>query len=219
MPRIARALADGGVYHVLNRGNARRAVFFEAGDYRRFEALIQKARERHPLQLLAYCLMPNHFHLLVRPLRGVDLSRFMQWLLTSHVRRHHQRYGTSGHLWQGRFKSFLIQEDAHLFTVMRYIERNPVRARLVGAPDDWPWSSHRESIGAVKRTLTDPPPLPLPSDWASFVASPLTDPELEEVRRSVRRQAPYGTSDWQAAVCAEYGLQSTLRRGRPKTRK
>ena len=91
----------------------------------------------------AYCLMPNHFHLVLRPRADGDLSRFMQWLLTSHVRRYHRHYHSSGHVWQGRFKAVPIQDDEHLLTVLAYVEANPLRARLVPKGTDWLWSSLR----------------------------------------------------------------------------
>ena len=216
IPRIARGIADLAAYHVINRGNAKQVVFPFANDYDSFLKLLCKAKERYPLDLFAYCVMPNHFHLIVRPVRGPDLSRFMQWLLTSHVRRHHHRYETSGHIWQGRFKSFLIQEDSHLLVAMRYVERNPVRARLVNSAADWRWSSHREATGQEKRHLVDASPISLPNDWMEYVNQPLTNSDLEDVRRSVNRQAPYGSSDWCTEMCKKHRLQSTLRRGRPK---
>ena len=93
------------------------------------------------MRLLAWCLMPNHFHLVLWPHGDGDLSRWMQWLLTSHVRRYHRHYHGSGHVWQGRFKAFPIEEDEHLWTVLRYVERNALRANLVRRAEDWPWSS------------------------------------------------------------------------------
>lgn len=218
LPRIARGLADQAVYHVINRGNAKQVVFTCTRDYESFVNLLCQAKQRHPLKLLAYCVMPNHFHLIVQPEHGPDLSRFMQWLLTSHVRQHHHRYETSGHVWQGRFKSFLIQEDSHLLVAMRYVERNPVRARLVNSAVAWRWSSHRESICREKRRLVDASPISLPKDWMEYVDQPLTNAELEDVRRSVNRQAPYGSSDWRTRMCNRHGLESTLRRGCPKKR-
>ncbi len=137
MPRIARGLVDGFIYHVLNRGNGGEEVFHKEQDYKAFINLMKKAKERYPLKILAYCLMPNHFHLVVLPIHGKDLSRWMQWLMTSHVRRYHKHYGTSGHVWQGRFKSFIIQEGSYLLTALRYVESNPVRAGLVSSAKDW----------------------------------------------------------------------------------
>ena len=217
MPRIERGLVDGGVYHVLNRGNARQTVFNDGIDYRTFVSLVKEGKSRHAVSIFAYCLMPNHFHLVVQPEHGEELSRFMQWLLTSHVRRYHQRRGTSGHVWQGRYKSFLIQRDAHLLVVIRYVERNPVRAGLVDSAADWRWSSHRARIGEARLGIIDPCPVDLPGDWTEYVNRPLSGSELGSVRRSVNRQAPYGSAGWQSDVSSRYGLQATLRpRGRPR---
>ena len=122
----------GGLwYHVLNRGNRREPVFHKPGDYDAFVEAILDARARLPLDLLGYCLMPNHFHLVIRPRADGDLGRWVQWLLMAHARRYHRHYRTSGHVWQGRFKAFPIQDDDHLRTVLRYVERNALRAELV----------------------------------------------------------------------------------------
>ncbi len=123
MPRTARAALGGWCYHVLNRGNGRAEVFHKDEDYQAFLALFAPACERLPLRVLAWCLMPNHFHLVLQPHHDGDLGRWMQWLMTAHVRRYHRHYGGSGHVWQGRFKAFPIQKDDHLLTVLRYVER------------------------------------------------------------------------------------------------
>jgi putative transposase len=188
MPRVARGLADGHIYHIINRGNGRQQVFHGEGDYRSFVELMEQAGERHPVGLLAWCLMPNHFHLLVRPEQASDLSKWMQWLMTSHVRRYHQYHRTSGHVWQGRFKSFIVQEDKHLFTVIRYIEANPVRAGLAPSARDWRWSSHRGRTG-LEKDVTESPALPMPTDWTRYVDQAMTDMELEKIRNSLKRQA------------------------------
>ena len=216
MPRISRGLADGHCYHVLNRGNGRQEIFHKEGDYRVFIDLLFEMTKRYSIQLFAFCLMPNHFHLLLRAVLADDLSRGLQWLMTSHVRRYHRYYGTSGHVWQGRFKSFIVQEDAHLLTVARYIEGNPLRADMVSTLAEWPWSSYRESSGEVGRTITVPLPCEPPLDWRNFVKTPLADIEQERIRQCRDRQAPYGASDWVTEICQRLGLESTLRpRGRP----
>src|SRR5207248_2497689 len=117
MPRTARASLGGWCYHVLNRGNARAEVFHKDADYAAFINLFEPACERVPMRILGYCLMPNHFHLVLWPQKDGDLGRWMQWLMTSHVRRYHRHYGGSGHIWQGRFKAFPIQEDEHYLAV------------------------------------------------------------------------------------------------------
>src|SRR5262245_4461404 len=120
MPRTARASAGNFVYHVLNRGNARAEVFHKDEDYAAFVKLMEEACDRLSLRVIGYCLMPNHFHLVLWPHGDGDLSYWMQWLMTSHVRRYHRHYGSNGHIWQGRFKAFPIQQDEHLTTVLRY---------------------------------------------------------------------------------------------------
>src|SRR5438876_4724546 len=137
MPRTARASVGGYCYHVINRGNARAEVFHKEGDYRAFLEAIGEANVRLPIRLLAYCLMPNHFHLVLWPHGDGDLGRWMHWLLTTHVRRYLRHYQHSGHVWQGRFKAFPIQDDNHLVTVLRYVERNPLRASLVDRAEAW----------------------------------------------------------------------------------
>jgi putative transposase len=141
MPRTARASVAGLWYHILNRGNRRDAVFHKPADYDAFVAAMADARLRVPVDVLGYCLMPNHFHIVVRPHHDGDLGRWVQWLLTAHARRYHRHYGTTGHVWQGRFKAFPIQDDGHLVTVLRYVERNALRAELVSRAEDWKWSS------------------------------------------------------------------------------
>src|SRR4029078_883694 len=143
MPRTARASVGGLCYHVLNRGNGQAEVFHKEADYAAFVDLMVEANERLPLRILGYVLMPNHFHLVLWPRGDGDLSRWMQWLLTAHVRRYHRHYHGSGHVWQGRFKAFPIEQDEHLLTVLRYVERNPLRANLVERAEDWQWSSLR----------------------------------------------------------------------------
>ena len=137
MPRTARASVGQYCYHVINRGNGRGQVFHADGDFHAFIALLDDACRRLPMRVLAYCLMPNHFHLALWPYGDGDLSRWMQWLLTAHVRRYHRWYESSGHVWQGRFKAFPIEQDEHLLTVLRYIEQNPIRAKLVTRAEDW----------------------------------------------------------------------------------
>jgi putative transposase len=188
----------GGLcYHALNRGNRREAVFHKPGDYDAFVSAIRDACARLPVDILGYCLMPNHFHLVLRPHADGDLGRWMQWLLTAHARRYHRHYGTSGHVWQGRFKAFPIQDDDHLSTVLRYVERNALRADLVARAEDWAWSS-------------------LP-DWLARVNEPLSVGDLQRLRHAVARGRPFGDEAWTRATAERLGLGSCLRpRGRPR---
>lgn len=221
MPRSARVAPGGVIFHVLNRANGRRVIFEKDEDYRAFERVLAGAIERVPMRLLAYCVMPNHWHLVVWPERDGKLAAFMHLLTTTHVRRWHQHRHTvgTGHLYQGVFKSFPVQEDGHLLTVCRYVERNPLQAALVGRAEDWEWSSLSARLSPAdvgKPPLTDWP-VPVPDNWSAFVNEALTETELQAVRRSAQRGCPYGTATWQERVAGQLGLESTLRpRGRPR---
>ena len=169
------------------------------------------------MRVLGYCLMPNHFQLVLWPLADGDLSRWMHWLQNTHVRRYHQHYRTSGHIWQGRFQAFPIEQDDHLLTVLRYVERNPVRARLVRRAENWRWSSARLWAASERPQFLIPGPVRRPKDWLAWVNQAITQPELEALRRSVTRGAPFGNEAWTAKTAIELGLESTLRpRGRPR---
>src|SRR5262249_24957833 len=155
----------GGVCcHVINRGNGRHDVFRKDLDYQAFLKAVSHACIEIPMPVLGFCLMPNHFHLVVRPIGDGDLSQWMHWLQNTHVRRYHKHYQTSGHIWQGRFKSFPIEEDDHLLTVLRYVERNPVRAKLVRAAVKWRWSSAPLWDAAERPPWLVPGPVPRPKD-------------------------------------------------------
>ena len=217
MPRIKRGLIDNFPYHVLNRGNGKQKVFRKKQDYESFVKLIREAKFRFQVNIFAYCLMPNHFHLVIMPIHAEGLSKFMQWLMTSHVRRYHRHYGGTGHIWQGRFKSFIIQNDAHLLSVMRYVEGNPVRAGLVKSAKYWMWSSCRQTLSGISGGLVDKTPMELPKNWDHYVDAPFTGNELAKLNNSVRRGSPYGQPRWQIQLSKELGLESTLRpKGRPR---
>jgi putative transposase len=221
MGRPLRAADGGYVYHVLNRANARLSIFESDGDYQAFENILAQAVERTDTRLLAYCLMPNHWHLLVWPRMDGELSRFIGWLTLTHTQRWHaHRHAIgSGHLYQGRFKSFPIQQDEHFYSVARYVERNAMRANLVRRAELWPYGSlYRWLRGtADDRALLTAWPLPRKASWVDHVNEPLTELELAAIRRSVNRGAPLGDASWVERAVRRLNLQSTLRpRGRPK---
>jgi putative transposase len=217
MPRTARGSVGGYTYHVLNRGNARAEVFHKPADYHAFVEIMAEASVRIPMRILAYCLMPNHFHLALWPRDDGDLSRWMHWLLTTHVRRYPRHYHSSGHIWQGRFKAFPIEGDEHLLTVLRYIERNPLRARLVDRADAWPWSSLQAASGPERATVRlDPGTVPRGSQWVDGVNESSTEREVERLRECIRRDRPFGSPSWTIATAQRLGLESSPRpRGRP----
>jgi putative transposase len=221
MGRAPRAAVGGVIYHVLNRANLRRTLFEHSGDYEAFERVLAEAQAECPVPLLGYCVMPNHWHLVLAPVGDGDLSRFVGWLTLTHTQRLHAHRHTagSGHVYQGRFKSFAVEADEHLLTVCRYVERNPLRAGLVERAELWRWSSlwRRRQAGVAPPLELADWPVPRPADWVSSVNATWTVAEEEAVRRCIRRGRPYGREEWVAAVVKGLGLEATMRPpGRPR---
>jgi putative transposase len=224
MGRARRTTAGGLVYHVLNRATGRMRIFETDADHEAFERVLEAAQARSGMRILAYCVMPNHWHLVLWPRRDGDLSRFVGWLTLTHTQRWHahRRTAGSGHLYQGRFKSFVVEPHGdHLKTVCRYVERNPLRAGLVARAEDWTWSSlWRQLKGSESaRGLLADWPIERPADWLACVNRAETQAELKAVRRCEERGRPLGSADWVERTTRQFGLESTTRpRGRPRRR-
>jgi putative transposase len=212
MPRRRRFSEAGHVYHVLNRATQRLVLFESPGDYRAFEQLLLKARGRVGMRILAYCLMPNHWHLLLWPLRTNDLSHFVQWLTSTHASRWNEAHDTVGRgaVYQSRFKSIPVQHGNHLWWAWRYVERNALRANLVRRAEDWSWGSLHKRL--TQHEWLDPGPVTLPADWTEWVNIPQTVEETGAFRRCVANGTPYGSDGW-------LGNAWRRRRGRPDLRK
>ena len=216
MPRIPRGDSAEGIYHIINRGNMRMQIFDDHDDYEYFLDLLKKGAKKEKIAIHAYCLLPNHFHLLLSPQHEGSLSRMMQWVMTSHVRYYHRKNKTSGHVWQGRYKSFIIEKESYYISVMHYIEANALRADLVTKGEEWIYGSLHERV-STERVLLSEPSIEIGDDWINYVNEPMKMYEIEKIRNSVNRQAPLGEEGWQMEVAAQYGLLSTLgNRGRPK---
>lgn len=224
MPRRPRVSAGGVVFHVLNRGAGRGRVFSREADYLAFEKVLAETHARLPLGVLTYCLMPTHFHLVLRPRRDGDLSEFMRLLTVTHTQRWHAAHRTAGTgpLYQGRFKSFPVQRDEHLLTVLRYVERNAVRAGLARRSRDWRWGAAGARAAGVPHGWLTPPadwPVEPRRDWEGWVDSPQTAAEEAALAESIRRGRPFGGDRWTRSTALRLGLQPTLRpRGRPRVR-
>jgi putative transposase len=223
MGRPLRAAEGGLVYHCLNRANARLTIFTKDGDFEAFERVLAEAIARHDMRLLAYCIIRNHFHLVLWPQADGDLSRFMRWLTLTHTQRWHAHRHSAGTglLYQGRFKSFPVQSDEHLYTLCRYVERNALRAGLVERAEQWRWGSlwwtRQKSAGSLPAVPLCPWPIARPRDWVDRVNTPLTRTEEQALLRCIQRSQPYGAVDWQMATASRLGLESAFRpRGRPK---
>lgn len=221
MPRPLRHAPGGLAYHVLNRGNARRPLFEAQGDYLAFESILGEVQERIPMRILAWCLMPNHWHLVLWPELDGSLSDYMRLVTLIHTQRWHARRTTAGtgHLYQGRFKSFVVQQDAHFLAACRYVERNALRANLVQRAEQWRWGSLWRACQGLE---VQPPrlarwPVTRPRDWVEHVNRPASVLELEALRQCAQRGKPYGDNEWTASAACRLGLESSLRgRGRPE---
>jgi putative transposase len=225
MGRPLRPVADGLIYHALNRGNNRARVFADDGDFRAFLRALAQTQLRYPFALFGYALMSNHFHLLLQPQPGQSISRILQSLTVAHTWRYHRRHGSVGHVWQGRFRSPVIQDDDHLLTVLRYIEANPWRAGMVADLKDYPWTSYAaHGLGQANPLLSELPVWSLvgateaarQTYWRQWVHEPLTERELAAVRRSVTSGRPFGSEVWTKAMAQRLGVALVAkRRGRP----
>ena len=219
MPRPKRLAIGGYVYHVLNRANGRLRIFRKPADFLAFEKILAAGIALHSMRLCGYCLMSNHWHLLLWPQGDDDLPRFMRWITLTHVQRYHAAHATVGigHLYQGRYKSFPVQDDSHYLTVLRYIESNPLRAELVERPEQWAWSSF-----AVRRGRQSPVPLSdgpteLPARWAALVQAKLPSDVQTRLDMSLHRGTPFGSDLWTETAVGRLGLECTIRpRGRPR---
>ena len=209
------------IFHVLNRGVGRSTIFHKDDDFRAFERILADALARVPgVKLLAYCLMSNHWHLELLPSADDELSTLMRWLTVTHTQRYHAHRHTAGtgHIYQGRFKSFPVEATAEAFLpVTRYVERNALRANLVERAQDWRWSSlWRREHGRTDLPLA-PWPIERPANWIELVNAPQTEAELAALRRSLVRGRPFGSDAWEAETAARLALAYTLRsRGRPR---
>lgn len=221
MARKPRFSPGNIAYHVMNRTWAGIDLFEDDDDYLAFLRVLAQAAQREPtLRLCAYCLMPDHFHLVLFPARDGQLSRFMQWLTMTHAQRWHahRRTGGRGHLYQSRFKSFPVQRDPHFLAVCRYVERNPLLARLVKSAENWRWSSlwQRAHNDEPMNGILSDWPVERPRDWLARVNRPQSEKELAALRLSLERGRPYGTEDWTRRTAKRLNIESALRPvGRP----
>jgi len=221
MGRALRIDIGNEIYHVLNRANARITIFEKDNDYQAFETMLEEAKNRYPIQIFSYQIMPNHWHFCLCPKNDGDMTKFIQWLTLTHTQRwhaHHHSIGT-GHLYQGRYKSFLVQKDNYFLQLCRYIENNALRAKLVQRAEDWRWSSlwRREHGTSRQKELLSNWPIAIPSDYLEQVNNSLAERELEYIRVSILKSRPHGDDNWMNKVVKKFGLEITLRqRGRPQ---
>ncbi|MCD6394819.1 MAG: transposase [Planctomycetes bacterium] len=221
MPRLKRIAKGNIVYHVLNRANGRLRIFKKRRDFEAFEEILAEGAERLGMRICGYCIMSNHWHLVLWPRRDGDLSEFMKWVTVTHSHRWHTAHGTVGvgHLYQGRFKSFPVESSRYYLTLMRYVEANALRAGVVERSADWPWSSLAIRMGQEKAVVLSKGPMELPKRWVKLVdkAVDIADGDRELVETCIKRGRPMGEKEWMIRMAARLGLEATLRpRGRPR---
>ena len=210
---MARVVAPGVPHHVTQRGNRRLETFFGDADYRAYRALLAEHCAAAGVACWAYCLMPNHVHLILVPAEADGLRRALAEAHRRYTRRINFREGWRGHLWQERFHSFPLDET-WLLSAVRYLERNPVRAGLVARPRQWPWSSARAHLTGRDDELAEVAPLlERVPDWAAYLAENLEDARLEKLRRHARTGRPLGAEAWVRSL--EHRLGRALAPGKP----
>lgn len=222
MPRTPRVDIRGEIYHVINRTNGRFRMFTSDREYCLFEKIVIEGQELFDMKILAYVFMPNHWHFMLQPKNDGDLSKFMHQITNTHTRKVHAFTETegNGHLYQGRYKSFLVSNDTYAWTLLRYIERNPVRAGLTEDPFLWRWGSAHVRVhmpASDTHIILSDLPSGLPQEYLSFIREKEKPETLERIRLSVKRECPYGVDSWVSQMIEQHKLEATIRnRGRPK---
>ncbi len=213
MGQVARVVVPGYPHHITQRGNRRQQTFFCQEDYRAYIDLMSEWCSKHGVDIWAYCLMPNHVHLIGVPQSIEGLARAIGEAHHRYTRRVNFREGWRGHLWQGRFASYVLDE-AHLIAATRYVELNPVRARLVRVPGEYPWSSAAAHIAGQNDDLVKVAPLlGMVEDWSAFLAGETATEHVELLRLHERTGRPLGSDEFIGHL--EKTIGRRLRRKRP----
>ena len=195
MPRIARIIAPGYHYHITQRGNCKQMVFNEKNDYSTYIRLLAKYSVEYRLSILAYCLMPNHIHIIAIPQEQNSMAKTFHVCHMKYAQHFNKKYSLSGHLWQGRFYSCLLDEN-HFTAAVRYVENNPIRAKLSSDAISWPWSSafahcynkdEMLSLGEIYQYLDV-------YDWKRYLAEPENQIDIKLIREYTLKGRPLGNT-------------------------
>ena len=219
MGRAPRADVAGGIYHALNRGDAKDDIFFKPQDFEAFERIVAEALSKFSVNLIAYQLMKNHWHMVLSPQNDGGMGAFIHWVTLTHTQRYHAHHQTAGdgRVYQGRFRSFPVQDNSHFHTVCRYVERNALTAKVVKRAEDYRWGSLHNWLGSDSPIKLATWPVRRLPGWVERVNETLTEKEFQAIRHSVSRGKPYGDEKWISKMVKKHGLESTVRpRGRPK---
>lgn len=226
MGRYGRINQPDLTYHVINRGNNRNIIFKKAEDYQHYLNTIQRYKKKYQFKLFAFCLMPNHVHLLIKVSEQGSISKIMQSITVAHTRYYNEKYRRCGHVWQGRFNSPVVSEDDHFFNVMRYIEQNPVRAKMVARISDYPWSSYRLNISKKESLIIErnenlvykqlgPDLISRIQTYRKLVAEDIEQNEIERIWKSTRQGINYISERFAEQI--PMLLPQRRKRGRPKS--
>ncbi len=203
MPRLARVIIPGWPYHVVHRGNNKQSIFFKDEDRFKYLRLVKKYCDKWECTILAYSLMPNHVHLLIKPNKDNSLAKAMQGISLCHTQRINRKYQRTGRLWECRYHSSIIDKDSYLWNVMRYIEQNSVRAGLVKRPEDYKWSSARAHILGAKDPLISTREILELGDlsrYKDYIRNECTTLELDTIRRMTQQGFPLGSIEFQRKI-------------------
>ena len=213
MSRIARVVVPGYPHHITQRGNRRAQTFFSDGDYRAYIRFLAKEKELAEAEIWAYCLMPNHTHVVVVPKRPDSLAALFKEAHRKYTRRINSRMRWSGHLWQERFHSFPMDE-LHTFNAVRYVELNPVRAGICETAEEWPWSSvHAHMRKEDDLLVRVEPMLQRVKNWDAYLDEDVPESVLKLIRQHGRTGRPVGSEDFVRALERKTGR--SLRKRRP----
>jgi putative transposase len=216
---MSRFVVPGFPHHLTQRGSRRQQTFFNDGDYRHFRSLLVKGKRKFDVRILAWCLMPNHVHLVVVPAHESSLSRFCADVHRRYAARINTRKGWRGHLWQERFHSF-VMDEAHLLAAVRYVELNPVRAGLCHHASQWPWSSvHAHLAGRSDDVTSAEPMLERIPDWAQYLRGANAAPIEQRLRQHARSGRPAGDEAFIARLQNLTGCNLTRRKPGRKSRR
>ena len=193
MPRIARVVAIDYPHHIVQRGNRRQQVFFKESDYQKYLQYLKEHSKKFHLKIIAYCLMPNHVHLIVIPKKANSLADAIGDTHQKYTRMINFRKKWRGYLWQGRFSSYVLDEN-YLYTAMRYIINNPVKAKIVKRAEEYKWSSVRHHIGKEKIDFIDDKIIrDMVDDWKIYLQEEVTKEEIELLRKHENTGRPLGS--------------------------
>jgi len=204
----------------MNRGARRQGLFGEDADYQVWFGSFAEAHERFPVDVFAYCVMPNHFHLVLRAKEDRQLTDFMRLGTLTHSKRWHRNRGSrgTGAVYQGRYRAFPVQTNRYFYNLCRYVETNAQRACLVARAEDWPWSSVSARCKNFQLLRLQEWPISQPADWVEQINGTTSTTDLERVRRSVARGVPLGDDEWSRHTAEPLGLSNHFRQPGPRRR-